>query len=223
MTVNAAAWAALDPGAVVARPKRALQRHFLAVGVAGLALLGSAMGVSFLGDTGTTSVSITPSSASSFVYAVTGANTTSPPLPTAVTALEYGAVPSWTPTPDSAGSVTTAGDVALVDATLSTVVVNIYITNLATLQSAYSSFALPVEIYSGTCSGSPSACTWTLDSTLTAANSVYITNTEGQLSFNLPSGDYYDITIPTGGSFYTLSSVSSTNDSPSFYVTGQAV
>ena len=220
----------------MAQPKRLLRRRFLAVGVPGLAVLGAVMGVSFLGDTGTTSVSVSPSSSSSFVYSVTSSGLT-PSGPTAVTSLEYtsspstaGTLPSWTPTPDTAGSVTTAGDVALVDATSSALVVNIYITNLASLQSAYSSFAFPVEIYSSTCSSS--TCTWALDTNLTPESSgqptVFITNTEGQLSFSLPltsPGSYYDITLGPAntGSYYTLSSVSSSNDSPSFYVTAQAV
>ena len=214
-------------------PRRHLrQRRFLLVGVAGLAVLAAAMGVSFLDNSGTTSAAVTGGTAT-LVYPVANSNS----VPSAVTSLKYtgtgginvshvftGAVlPSWSPTALSAGSVTTAGDLVLIDATTVTTGVNlsVYITNLAGLQQDYNSFALPVNVYSSTCA---SGCTWSQASTVVASPPTYLTATGGFLTFNLPTGKYYDIAIDTGGSFYCTSTSTSGTAAlaPSFYFTAQA-
>jgi hypothetical protein len=106
-----------------------------------------------------------------------------------------------------------------------------YITNLVTLQAHYSSFALPVQIYRVKCGSMTSAglkCTalatsttgtkWTaLSSTVT-----YITSTTGFLTFNLPAGYLYDITVSTGGSYYCITApASGAGLAPAYYFTAQ--
>ena len=224
-----------DPGAPFAvQRKRVRQRRFLLLGAAGLAVLAVTMGVSFLGTTGTSSATVTAAS-SNFVFPV--ANTSS--IPSAVNALKYtpsgninqgahtittAVLPSWSPTALSAGSVTTAGDLALIDATTASNGINltVYITNLAGLQQDYNSFALPVNVYSSPCTAG--SCTWSQASSVVASPPTYLTATSGYLTFNLPAGSYYDIAIDTGGSFYctSTSTAGTAALAPSFYFTAQA-
>lgn len=210
------------------------------VSLAGLAVLGATMSVSFLGSTGTSTTTVNAAS-SAFVYPITSGAA----LPCAVTSLEYtpaiaitagtgsncattptkvttATTPSWSPTALAAGSVTTAGDIGLIDATIAAngVIVSLYITNLALLQTDYSSFAFPVNIYSAACSA---GCTWGQASNVIASPPTFLTSTGGFLTFNLPAGKYYDITFDTGGSFYCTATTSSATASlsPSFYMTAQ--
>lgn len=226
--------AAVDlKAAVGARPKRRVRRRFLAVAIPGLAVLAVTMGVSFLGSTGTTSATVTAAS-SNFVFPVASGSS----LPSAVNALKYTPLgninqtahtvttavgPSWSPLAQSAGSVTTAGDLALIDGTIASngVTVSVYVTNLSGLQQDYSSLALPVNIYQSPCTSG--SCTWAQASSAIASPPTYLTATTGFLTFNLPAGYYYDIAIDTGGSFYcTSTSTSGTATlSPSYYFTAQ--
>lgn len=225
----------MKAAAVVSR-RRSRQRRFLLVTIPGLAVLAIAMGVSFLGNTGTTSASVSAAS-SNFIFPVAATNH----LPSAVNALQWtpssdissttintAVVPSWAPTAQSAGSVTTPGDLALIDATIASngVTVSLYVTNLAGLQQDYSSLALPVNIYRSACTSG--SCTWTQASGVIASPPTYLTATSGFLTFNLPASvggipQYYDITIDAGGSFYCTSTSSSGTAtlSPSYYFTAQ--
>jgi len=206
-----------------------LRRRFLVIAIAGLTILLSTMTVSYLGSTGTTNATVAAAS-SAFIYPVAANNS----LPAAVTSLKYtsaiasakittAVVPSWAPTALSAGSVTTAGDIALVDGTIATggVVVSLYITNLAGLQSDYSSFAFPIDVYSSPCTSN--ACTWTQASSIVTAGSTFLTSTSGYMTFNLPSGLYYDFVFDTGGSYYctSTSTAGSATLTPAFYLTAQ--
>ncbi len=93
-----------------------LRRRFLMAGVAGLAVLGPMLGVSFLGDTGTATPSITGSSASSLVYIGTmpcGTSSTSIFGPSASTqtsaptaTLEYGSSATYDSTTCSSSTPT---------------------------------------------------------------------------------------------------------------------
>lgn len=231
------AWSSTTPGLAIPRIRRR-RRRFLAISVAALAILGASLGVSFLGNTGSITTSVSAAS-SNFVYPV--ANSSSLPAGTNfVNSLKYtpstaitsssssstittATVPNWSPTAQSAGSVTTAGDLALVDGTIASngVNVSLYVTNLAGLQQDYSSLALPVNIYQSTCTSG--SCSWTQASSVIASPPTYLTATSGFLTFNLPAGKYYDITIDTGGSYYcTSTSTSGTATlSPSYYFTAQ--
>jgi hypothetical protein len=204
------------------------KRRFLLITIPGLAVVAVAMGVSFLGNTGTTSASVSSASAN-FVFPV--ANTNS--LPAGVDKLKYttsvtshtigtAVTPSWAPVAQSAGSVTTAGDLALIDGTIASngVTVSLYVTNLAGLQQDYSSMALPVNVYESPCTAG--SCTWT-QSSVVANPPTYLTATSGFLTFNLPAGKYYDITIDAGGSLYctSTSTANGATLSPSYYFTAQ--
>ena len=201
------------------------------VSVAGLAVLAVSLGVSFAGDSGSVSLSVSGGS-SNFVFPVANGN----PLPNAINNLKYTAAvnttthtittavtPTWAPVAGSAGSVTTAGDLGLIDATTvaNAIILNVYVTNLAALQQDYSSYALPVNVYSSTCPSN--TCTWAQDSTVLASAPTYLTNSSGVVTLKLPTGKYYDITLDTGGALYTISTTASGGSlSPSFYFVATA-
>ena len=223
----------LNP-AVLQRRGGARRKRFLAVSVAGLAVLAAALGVSFLGSTGTTTVGVTAAN-SNFIFPVFN-NAPMPAGTNFVSSLKYttsgisassasstlgtAVLPSWSPVLNTAGSVTTAGDLAVVDATTASngIIVNVYVTNLAGLQQDYSSYALPFNVYQSPCTAG--SCTWTQASGISLT---YLTNSEGFLSFSLPKGNYYDITMDTGGSFFTsgTSTTAPASLSPSYYFTAQ--
>jgi len=227
---SAASGVTLDPR-FFANPVRKRRRRFLAVAVAGLAVLGASLGVSFLGDTGSASLSVSGGS-SNFVYAVSNGAT----MPAAVDKLKYtpatnivshaittATSPSWTPVAGSAGAVTTAGDLGLIDATTvaNAIILNVYVTNLAALQQDYSSYSLPINVYSSTCPSN--VCTWAQDSAVLATAPTYLTNSSGVVTLKLPTGKYYDITMDTGGALYTISTTASGGSlSPSFYFVATA-
>ncbi len=211
-----------------------LRRRFLLAGVAGLAVLGPILGISFLGDTGTSSLSITPSTSSSLVYTSSlpcdmfGSN----PASTTAVSLRYGTTatygsgcsgsasatyqaPSWTPAAGSAGAVTSGGDLALIDASgaSSNVILDVYITNLQDMAADYSSFAFPINIYS--CA---SACSTASAWTAVSGDSSYITSSGGFYSVSLPAGAWYDLTIESGGEYYCVATTTS-GLAPSFFIT----
>ncbi len=220
-------------GARSLRSPRNRRRRFVAVSVAGLGLLAAALGVSYAGDSGDSSLVVSAAQAN-YVYPVASGNT----APATVTALKYTdtngigggtfsatvanvKTPTWAPVAGSAGSVTSGGDVAVFDARSATLAdhtklrVSVYVTNLNGLQQAYSSFALPVNVYqcASTCT---STGAWSQASSV-VASATYLTNSDGFLSFTLPAGYFYDLTIDTGGSVYTISTANASNLNPSFY------
>ena len=228
---------------------RSRKKRFLMVSVPLLGMLGVMTGVSFLDNSGGTTISITSAAATSIVWPLGGASTSLPlgagatdpltttafsgkatltgclPTPavtggtastsgstgtslyscsgTAASASAVSAVvsPSWSPSGGTAGTVTSAGDLAVIDATSATnyVTVNVYLTNLAALLVDYSSFAFPINVYQTTCS--TTSCTaWTAASTQVSQGSsygAYLTSTQGEISFTLPAaaGRYYDIVM----------------------------
>lgn len=152
----------------------------------------------------------------------------------------YGPVaPGWTPTVNATGSVTYAGDVAMVDAGKGSggVLVTVALTNTAALSAGYSYLNLPlaVQAWNGTAwvsAKDASGAYIGYSSAGGADNGVqYLGLTTGYLTFDLPaSGNsnsvyssttspaYYEVIIPQGGSFYTISSSSSSDLAPSFDV-----
>lgn len=135
------------------------RRRFLFLSVAALALLGAGLGVSFTADTGVTSLTTISGATTTgnFVYAASyGGATTFPAAvssgPWKVSATTTPTSPAWSPVANQAGSVTTAGDVAFVDASSATtsssyLLVTVYITNLSALSQAYGSYAWPIRVY----------------------------------------------------------------------------
>ncbi len=247
----------LTPRPPVLQAKKAkFRKRFLLVGIGCLAVLGPLLGVSFLGNSGTASASVTGSPASSLVYTGTipcdmlgiasgDTSTTSvtvvlangttatvdpatsscvgpSPAPVTQAYLE----PSWSPAANSAGSVTSGGDISVIDLSAepsgTNAIVNLYTTNLQNLGSDYSSFALPVDVYQctpTTTSGTASCTTASAWSAVANASS-YITNTNGSYSISLPGGYYYDITINKGGEYYCISTTAGSL-APTFFVTAQ--
>ncbi len=234
----------LSPKPTASIRQAKFRKRFLLISIAGLAVLGPALGVSYLGDSGTVVTSISGTPSSSLVYTsslpcdIFGNGTSS-----VTVTLEHGTAasttpstctgpvsktftaPSWSPTANSAGSVPTtgAGDLALVDMSAepaaTTAIVNVYITNLQGLASDYSSFALPINVYSCASSSCASTGGWAL---VNGASS-FVTNTNGSYSISLPGLAYYDITIDSGGEYYCVntSTASPATLAPQFFVTAQ--
>lgn len=208
------------------------RRRFLILSVAALAVLATALGISFTADTGVSTITASAASTGSLVYSAgsyDGSSVTLPSTDGTVTWLKGGAqiptapvfntIVAGTPT-----SVKTQGDVAVVNAdtgtgiTASNVLVTIYVTNMQNLAATYSSYALPVQIYGDTvATGKFSA--WNTASPLESGT--YLTNTSGYETFTLPTGagKYYEITLDSGGSLYPFST--SGDLAPSFYITAQ--
>lgn len=228
---------AVDPTS--ARRFRLKRRRFLAVAIVGLAALAVAMGVSFTADTGSTTVTVNAGTTSSLV----STGTLSGGLSYKVSGGTSPTAPSWTPVAGSAGSVTTKGDLALVDARSSSaggatqLTITVYVTNLPALQKTYSSFAWPVRLYSGTFNSVGPSTSWTGSAIVASSNTTYLTNTGGYVSFTVPTqgdntlGNVIDVqlggdTSGDGGSFYTVCTDTSgtcTGGSlnPTFFITAQ--
>ena len=205
------------------------------LGVATLAVLGAILGISFTADTGTTSVSVSSGGgAGKLVYPI-GPAASGNTVPSALDThtLQNGTVvgsgstssnqlPTWSAAAGVAGSVGTAGDLAVIDGTTSSaggaasIQLTVYVTNLNALGADYTSWAFPLEVYSTTNGGT----SWTP----VAASAQFITHTLGFLSYSLPTGGttYYDVVMNTGGSFYTVSTTAG-DLSPDFYFTAQPV
>jgi hypothetical protein len=139
----------------------------------------------------------------------------------------------WAAAPATTGVVTTAGDVAIIDATTAHlpagakgVAVTMYVSNLAGFAKNYTAFALPVGIYKW------NTTSW-LQSELAdfysgGKNALFINDSDGSVTLNLPAGTYYEIVIDknvgfwqSAGSFVSPSPSSSAipDLGPSFYLT----
>lgn len=227
--------------------KNTRRKRFLAISIAALAVLSVAMGVSFLGTTGTTGVTVTSSGSSDYVFPVTGEGIPgmTEGVKKAVKALEFGTtensptLPSLgEPTVGTAGKVAASGDLALVDASSETLgsatelIVNVYVTNLSGLSLDYSSFALPVTVYKATCENAAekkcgeTSAKWTVDSEVSSeAAGLFLTNTEGTFSFRVKGAahQFLDIAMNEGGSYYLSKVAAGGALGPEFYFTAQAV
>jgi len=235
----------------ITRPtrKHGLRPIFLALSLLALGGLGAHLYVGFLSSNSALSVA-NPATGGVFML---GAGTGSASVPSAITSTVYGGVgheagvvtttsPSWAPAAGSAGSVVTAGDLALADVSnaSSPLDVTVHIVNLVALSNDYSSFAFPIAVYYAATGAAGSApitgscdktqgCNWQLATGAAGAPNVsndltYLTNDGGSVAFNLPSGAYYEITIQAGGSYYCTSTATSAQSSlsPSFFVNSNA-
>jgi hypothetical protein len=221
--------------------RRTIRRRVIALGVAGVTIAGAQIGVSMLGDTGSVDAAVTPSNA-------TGKHIYADALPSATGTWASGVANAiqptnqlkrvaWSATPASTGFVSTAGDVAVIDATTESLptgahglTVSMFISNLAGFGQNYSSFALPVGVYQWKAT-SATAGTWTQYvgptgavnndfytytdtvsngvTTRTYKNSLFISDTDGLLTLNLPAvsknGDNPNATTPSGATgFYEI-------------------
>jgi hypothetical protein len=220
--------------APVSASRAKLRKRFLIFGIGALALLGPILGVSFLADSGTVNTTITqPSTSSGSLTYTKCPNSTATPVysPTACTSSTQKAftLPSWSPTANSSGSVTTAGDLGLIDAKGQSgpVILDVYVTNLQAMALDYSSFAFKINVYQ--CTASDAVCSSSNWKTITSWDSTtytstpYITSSSGFISFSLPGGDWYDVAINTGGEYYCIStSTTSGSLSPTFFLSATA-
>lgn len=230
---------------VVANGFTNLRKKFLLLSVTSLAILGASMGVSFTADTGVTQItaastggalpliwSASYGTAGGLPVAVTGAATAGWKYGTAGTgAQSVPTAPVWpVVVAGQAGSVTTAGDVATIDATDTSatyLLLTIYITNMKPLALTYNSYSLPIRIYGATAFSS-GAVTWSA-TPLVDANSIntantYLTNNQGYETFKLPTGagKYYSVTLDAGGSYYPYQTgASGAATTPALYITAQ--
>jgi hypothetical protein len=147
--------------------------------------------------------------------------------------------------------VAAAGDVAVVDATtegLPTgtqgVTVTMYVSNLAGFAKNYTSFALPIGVYQWNASGA-TAGTWVqavantdfyTSTTFPGRNALYISDSDGSATLNLPAASkygtgtstspagptgYYEIVIDKANGFWqSAPTLTATDLGPSFYLTG---
>jgi hypothetical protein len=225
---------AFDPTS--ARRFRLKRRRFLAVAVVGMAALAVAMGVSFTADSGSTTVSVTAGSTSPLVFTGTLSGDISKYKVSGGTSRT---APNWTPVSGSAGSVTTVGDLAIIDARSASaggatnLTITIYVTNLPALQKMYSSFAWPIRLYSGKYTATGTVTDWSGAAIVASSDTTYLTNTGGYLSFSVPTaaddtlGNIVAVQLggdggSDGGSFYTVSTTAAGGSlNPTFFITAQ--
>ena len=223
-----------------------IRKKFLIVSVSALTMLGASMGVSFTADTGVTQVTAaltggalplvwsanyaasgglpaadTGTATAGWKYGTTGTGV-QPSIPTA---------PGWpVVVSNQAGSVSSSGDIAVIDATdvsATYLIVTIFITNMKPLALTYNSYALPVRIYAATAFLNGSI-TWNgtahTDSNGINIANTFLTNTQGYETFKLATGagKYYAITLDAGGSYYPYQTgVAGSATTPAFYITAQ--
>lgn len=142
----------------------------------------------------------------------------------------------WTPVVGQVGSVTTPGDIAMVDTTGQSsgdVLITLVLANAAALDQDYAYMNLPITIWScaagASCLGGTSPSGWTSVTADANSNTIgnngtsYLTLSNGYLSFLLPADAVYEFAIPKGGSFFTISSNTTTGSlSPSYLVNVQS-
>ena len=225
-----------------------MRKRFLVISVTSFVLLGFSLGVRFTADTGVTQITAASTGGALPLIWTPTAYGTNGSLPAAVTGSgtagwKYGTVAAETVTPRSAplgpvwptvvagqaGSVTTAGDLAVIDATDVTanfLLLTIYITNMKALSLTYNSYALPIRVYASTAFVTGSI-TWgaspATDANSTNTGSSYLTNTQGFQTFKLATGvgKYYAITLDAGGSFFPYQTTGGGATTPAFYMTAQ--
>lgn len=138
--------------------------------------------------------------------------------------------PSWSPYPNSAGSVKRSGDIAVIDAShsLQNINLQVEVENMHLLSSNYSAFSFPIDIYS--CNPSRGRCGtsvnhWTPYETAQTYNQHFVSNSSPIMVTSLTHGFLYDITLDAGQGFYRTTSIpdpSSAGLSPSFFISTRA-
>ena len=137
----------------------------------------------------------------------------------AASSLGTGTPSAWSPIEGQSVKVTTSGDIAVIDARglAGNVFITLTLTNASDLAGAYSYFILPIEIevFNNANGGS-----WGSAVVADTANTIsvqYLTLSNGFLTFLVDGGSIYGITIPLGGSIFTVNDQQQL--SPTFQVT----
>jgi hypothetical protein len=212
--------------ALRARLARGRRKKFVILAIAAVAVLSTVLGVSFTADTGTATATLDTSQlgAATLVYSQ---GTTLTTLEGDNVVWDHGntAPKIAQVTVGQNGSVTTAGDIAFVDATTAGtpagghIDISAYVTNAAAFSAPYPTFSLPVELYcKAATAGSPPTLTWS--GATQVGGPTYITDAQPSASWSVaPAANYFcEVTMETGGSFYTAATSTVT---PSIYVTAQ--
>lgn len=223
-----------------------LRKRFLVVSVAALTVLGVSLGVSFTADTGVTQITAASTGGAlplvwSASYGTPGGLPAAVDSATATAGWKYGTGTPSTPTAPvwpvvvagQAGSVTSSGDIATIDATdtsATNLLVTVYVTNMKPLALTYNSYSLPLRVYAGSTIVNNAATgniTWgsapATDANGTNTLNTYLTNTQGYETFKLATGagKYYAITLDAGGAFYPYQTNAGGDTTPAFYITAQ--
>lgn len=199
------------------------RRYVLIGAIAAGAILVASTSAAFLATNGTASASVSTTGSGN------AGNVYDSSLPTATgapTTWEAGGAttptaPGWSAAAGQVTQVTTAGDVAIVDASGAQTLITVALTNAAAMTGAYSYVNIPIEIYA--CKdGTATTCTWALDTNQTTTPQ-YLTFSNASLTFDVnsagASGVYYEVVVPTGGSMYAYSTATSSDLSASWLVT----
>lgn len=220
------------PGIRTQGVRRFRKMAMMAAALAGVGLL-AATGFAFLQTNGSATTSIQAGGISGAANEFADVVTSGAP-PTAFTnwaasnsSTAQAAV--WQPVVGQVVPVKTPGDVGIIDATGTTgnVLVTLVLSNAASLSADYSYVNLPIVLKQ--CTLVSTTCTW--NAVTADANSQpigdsgveYLTLSNGYLSFLVAGGSYYEVTIPTGGSFYTISTGASGGTlSPSYLINVQS-
>ncbi len=206
------------------------RRKFLAVSVALLAIAGPMLGMSYLGDSGTTTTTVAASSQTKLVMpiaAATGFGSAFLPTGTSVvlkngSTTTSGTLPSWSPAAGSPGQVQVAGDLAIVNTigAVGPVTLNVYITNLVQLAQMYQSYSLPLSIWQCTSATTCTASTWGT----APISSGYLLNSQPNYTVTLAPGYFYSVSMDVGGSYFCTSTTASGGSlSPNFFFSAQAL
>ena len=198
-------------------------RRFAVVGavVAAVALLvGTA--VTFTAENGNDTFTITSSAAAAGSVSLRTVDTVADlatqgtaPNTWKISGATTGAAPAWTPVLNNAVSVTTPGDIAIIDArglTSGNILITLSLTNAAQIDADHNYFILPVDLW-----------VWQTDTVWAAANTgngdslpltggtpiatQYLSTSNGYLTWTVDGTGVYEITIPTGGSIFAVSTL----------------
>ena len=191
---------------------------------AGLILV-AATSVSFLATNGTASATVTSSGSGTAgnVYTPSCATTCTAPTIKSITTLDWGAngtttpqAAAWSAAQGTVTSVSTAGDLAVVDGTAGKTLITVALTNAASMANDYTYVNIPVEIYK--CTVTSGTCTMAADAN---QSEQYLSFSNASLTFQVAGGSamYYEVVVPTGGSMYVYNAGS--NLASKFLVTSQ--
>ena len=219
---------ALLPLAGPRHRSRFSRRYVLFGTLAAGAILVVSTSAAFLANNGSTSatVTLTGSSTAGEVYSAAGSSPALPSGgPTSWAEAASGTptvpvTPGWDATAGKPTTVTTAGDVAIVDGTGGQTMITVTLNNAASMASAYTYVNIPIEIQK--CVVSSGTCTWSQD---TNVPETYLSFSNATMTVDVTggTGTYYEVVVPTGGSMYPYSTSSTTDLEAGFLVTANVL
>lgn len=229
----------LDDSATANLRKRKIRMFMMT----GILTLGVGLGASYLSAGSAPMSAYSRSSATKIISPpkVIQISSATKHLPASISALKFSTgfgrnqspliqSPAWVPSPNSSGTVTRSGDVALVDTSNSVhaVALSVEVTNRASLDSSYTNYHFPISIYQcspslGICGGPHNG--WTSYQSEKPLSET-ISTTHGGFSVRLAAGRVYDLVMQSGQGRYTTTSLTSANSaslSPSFFLSTRSL